>query len=377
MVILLLAFAIRAAAAYVTYPRWFTPDSRAYLGMAEAILAGQPSGYFPNGYPLLIAIVRMWVSADAAPFALMAINVLASTAAVGLVAPLTRRLGGPPRVALAAALLLAVYPHQLAYVRYLLTEPVTELLLIAGVAAACAGRLTLAGSVLALVCLFRSSLVPALPLALLAVALPPWGRHGVTRLAAGMASVLLAYGILIQAGVVERSGNLGTNLRAAVSQRSSGFRFRAIPDATPEQRARPIRAYLAFALNQPAEFVIQRANALWETWGPYPLDTPRSIGENLLVGIRFPLVVLAAIGVIRNRRRVEFRMVAVPIIAITLVHTAFFSAARFAWVLEPLLIATAAATVADAAGIARLGAPACLPASRPAAGRRVRSPAAG
>jgi hypothetical protein len=86
---------------------------------------------------------------------------------------------------------------------------------------------------------------------------------------------------------------------------------------------------------------MQRLSALWETWGPYPQDAPRASWERLLIGLRFPLLLLAALGFARHRSQLEYQLLAVPIGVLTAVHFAFFSAARFSYVVMPLVISMA------------------------------------
>ena len=339
--ILLVALILRVGVAFFSGLDWYTTDSYTYLKMADAILADSPQSYLPNGYPLLIAATKWLLPERAVPSALIWINVLLSTAVVGLTYRLTRILHPAPAVALLAAAVLALYPHQLVYLHYLLTEVSTEFWIVLGSVSLCGGRFVSAGAALAVAALFRGSLspVPAIVLGILWIRSDP-GHLG-RRFGAGVAVVLAVYGVLLAGGVVGPTRNLAGNLHAAVSQRSTDFVWDDVPEPTPEQIDHPLRAYLTFAVEQPDEFAMQRLSALWETWGPYPQDTPRAIWEQLLIGLRFPLLLLAAFGFARHRSRLEYQLLAVPIGVLTAVHFAFFSAARFSYVVMPLVISMA------------------------------------
>jgi len=339
--ILLVALIVRIGVAFFSGFDWFITDSYKYLEMADAILAHSPQSYFPNGYPLLIAGTKWLLPEPAVLSALMWINVLLSTAVVGLTYRLTRILHPAPAVALLAAAVLALYPHQMVYLHYLTTEVSAEFWIVLGSVGLCSGRFFGAGAALAVAGLFRSSLSPvsAIVLGILWIRPDP-GRRGL-RFGAGVAALLAVYGALLAGGVVEPSRNLAGNLRAAVSQRSTGYRWSDVPEPTPEQIDHPLRAYLNFAAEQPGEFAMQRLSALWETWGPYPQETPRAIWEQLLIGLRFPLLLLATFSFARHRSQLEYQLLAVPIGVVTAVHFAFFSSARFSYVVMPLVISMA------------------------------------
>lgn len=343
--ILLGALGVRGLVAFASGLPWLTPDSHGYLAMADAILAGAPESHFPNGYPLLIAGVKLLAPTRAVPGVLIAINVVLSTAVVALVHRLARRLHPDPAPALLAAALLAVYPHQLVYLHYVLSEVPAEFLLVGGCLALVSGRPGWGGAALAAAAAFRSTLLPVLPLALVLLAWRREPRRTWLRLGAGGAAVAAVYAALLAAGVIAPARNLSTNLLLAIHDTSSGFSFSA-EGITPAQRADPWAAYLGFAAAHPGAFLLQRANALWELWGPYPLDAPRAVWENLLIGLRFPLLLLALAGAWRERRRPEVLLTLLPVLVVTGVHVAFFSVARFAYVVMPLVIALAAVAVA-------------------------------
>jgi len=63
----------------------------------------------------------------------------------------------------------------------------------------------------------------------------------------------------------------------------------------------------------------------------------------LVIGLRFPLLILALAGLRMSSRRLESWMVAAPLVALTAVHVAFFSGSpRFTIPMEPAAIILAA-----------------------------------
>ena len=67
----------------------------------------------------------------------------------------------------------------------------------------------------------------------------------------------------------------------------------------------------------------------------------------LAIGLRFPAVLLAIVAFWVGRRRLEIWCVAMPILAVTVVHTVFFSTARFTFPAEPPLLVLAALGAAE------------------------------
>jgi hypothetical protein len=344
--VLLLALGARLAVCFAAGQPWLTPDSQSYLRMAEAIAAGRPISAFPNGYPLLIAAAGGRVSL------LLAINALASTATVWLTYLLARQLTGHAWPALAAALAAALYPNQLVYVHYVLTEPVATLCLTGGLVLLCRARASAAGALLALACTLRTSLLPVLPLAGALLAWRSPERSAWRRFAAGAAALGAAYATLLGAGVVAPSSNTGANLLLAVGSPSTSLSY-SYDGFDAEQRRRPLATYARFAVRHPGRFARQRASALWELWGPYPTEAGRSLPARLLLGLRLPLLALALAAVVSHRRRLEVWLLASPAAALTAVHVATFATPRFTVVAEPALLALASLSLWDRCGPGR------------------------
>jgi hypothetical protein len=62
----------------------------------------------------------------------------------------------------------------------------------------------------------------------------------------------------------------------------------------------------------------------------------------VLIGLRFPLLLMALAGAWHGRRRPEILLTLAPVLVLSAVHVAFFSVARFAYVVMPLVIVLAA-----------------------------------
>src|SRR5699024_1201992 len=113
-------------------PQGIFLDPTRYLGYARQIadghgmvetLTGDPTAYYPPGYPWFLGIVT-WVSrpfTDEPWLAAGLVQAVLGAASVALVASVAKRLAGP-LAALAAALLYALYPNLIFHTGALLGE---------------------------------------------------------------------------------------------------------------------------------------------------------------------------------------------------------------------------------------------------------------
>lgn len=346
LILLGLAFALRAG---VTMSGWipaYTSDSATYITMADAILDGAPMSFFPNGLPLLLAgVAHLTGEMDPRPLWLLMYTAM-STGIVGAVYLIARRCmtAGP---ALGAAAVVALWPTQLYYACQVLSEVPATFFLALGIWCALARRPLLGGLLLGAAIMVRDSLLPAVLLLAAAGMTQRDRRRDMALLLIAVASVQSIDFGLQWLGLTGPPDHLGLNLLLAVTTFSTDGMPSAPPGVTPEQLAHPIATYLRFAVEHPGTFIAQRLASLYELWGPWPhagdADTPRGVFARLVIGLRFPLLVLALAGVWIGRRKAETWMVAAPLVALTAVHIAFFSASpRFTVPMEPAAIVLAA-----------------------------------
>lgn len=346
------ALLLRVWAAFLAGGDPLVHDSKVYLAMADGIVNEAPLSSFPNGYPLIIAILRLGLSGDPLVKALLGLNVLFSTAAVWMTARLGR-LWFPERpwVGLAAAAAMAVFPHQLRYVQLVMSEAPS--LFFATLALwllfenevggrwrdpEFAAHRFGAGLLLHATMAIRPSLTLMFPLAALALLAfrRPW--KGIAVVAAGFAvGVVLLFGIE-KAGFVRRPVAPDNNLLIAISSNSAATEFTAYP---AEQQAQAKRLYVQFALRRPGEFLKQRAVSLWELWGPkslpgYRLEQEGAVIKAVIV-CRTLLLALALTGLWRHRRDARAWLLFAPVLGLTVVHVLTFSNHRFLAPIEPSL----------------------------------------
>jgi hypothetical protein len=320
---------------------WYNTDSYDYLRMADAILAGKPVSYFPNGYPLLIAGTKWLVGDLHLATSLIIFNIAASMAVVAMSFQIAKRLACSS-AAVAATILVAIWPNQLNYVRQLMTEVPATFFLMLGVLLVLKGRSFSGGISLALAILIRTTLLPVIPLIVLLAVTEGWRRAG--GIITGALVVAGLNGVLVHTGVVAPSNNGGVNLLFSIQSTSTEGIVFSTESFTAAERSKPLATYIHFAIDRPKQFLWQRLSSLWELWGPLPASAEgsRSLIRRLLIGMRFPLFAIATLGIVIHRTSRPHLLLAVPILVVTLIHTAFFSTARFSYPVEPLVLILAA-----------------------------------
>lgn len=339
--ILFIAFLLRVFVTYFAGFPWFSVDSYSYLQMADSIVNGEPFSRFPNGFPLLIAFFKVWLPTVWIPPAIVTINVFLSTALVGLGINIAKKMSGNAVLACLAGLLIAVYPNQLNYVRQILSETPTTFFLVLSVFLFFKRTYFLSGFFLVITITFRSSLLPLLPLMIACFYFFEQGEKLKTeffKFTGGMVVMITIYTSLLSFGIIKPSNNLQANILIAMSSYGGDINY-TLDGLSSADFNHPIQSYLSFAIEQPIEFLKQRALSFSELW-LWPSDgvPPRSFITKLLIALRIPVLIGAIIEFSRNIKKTEVWLLFLPIVIITAIHTLFFSTPRFTYVIEPFAI---------------------------------------
>jgi hypothetical protein len=345
LVVLALAGISRCYVGFLAGLEHIKPDTPSYLKMADAILAGAPLSDFPNGLPVLLAGLKLLVGGEHLVMAMVGLNVAMSTATVLLAFLIFRRVFDN-RHAVIAALILALWPNQLNYVPQILSEVPCAFFLVAGLWAFVGGRMTAAAVLLCMAGLVRSTVMPLAPILLLLL-LRHRRWHDARRFVLGFGAAYATNLAAQAAGIIAPPSNLTINLLVSIGSTSTeGIDF-DLGRFSAEERLDPLATHIRFALEHPAAYAAQRLSALWEMWGPWPNSgapfSDRGPTSRAMIGLRFPLVCLAAISLWHYRRRWQVLALGAPVIVLTVIHTAFFANARFSYPVEPLLAVLAVA----------------------------------
>jgi hypothetical protein len=339
-VLLAVACVARILIAFASPLPWFSADSYGYIDEARDLLTGTWAPFFPVGYPLIIAAVTALVP-SAATTALIVLNVVLSTVTVWLVmntASASTRWRWAPVV---AGALVAFWPNQLNYVRFVLSDVPAAFLLAASTLLLIKGRHYAAGVALGCAVAIRTTLLPAIFVAPLFAASE--SRQRAASFTAGCVSPLLVLALFstLYGGSITLGGNLGFNLDVARQSFGSRIDFSGRSDVGVQEAA---GRYVKDAIGDPQHFSAQRAASLWELWGPWPSggepraqsSAPRGTLARVLLGLRLPLLLVAAAS-IRRPMPVHEKYLWALVAVVTVVHVMTFSAPRFTVAVEPAL----------------------------------------
>ena len=260
---------IRVWIAFFSHATWYNSDTYLYLAMAEGIRKGSPLPLSTSGYPLIIAALEQICGGGALPAVLVGLNVVLSTVIVlscyGVGAALDSRTAG-----LLAATVAALWPNQLNYTRQILSEVPATFCLVVGVYLLIKHRPLWAGIALCYASFIRAELFPVVPIVFVWMFLARRKKAEIAFFTAG-ATVIIAFNFtLLTLHKIASPVNAGENLLLAIQSSSNDGIIFNEDRFTPEQKAKPLRTYVAFARAEPGVFIQQRAASLWELWGPWP-----------------------------------------------------------------------------------------------------------
>lgn len=346
----------RLAVCFVADLPWDSVDTRIYGWMARAIIAGEPESFAPNGYPLFLAFLLSTVPAATIVPVIQSLNVIWGTTTVALTYAVARTLDRQPVAAL-AAMIVAVYPHQINYTRFLLTEvPTTFLLMLTLYGVIRAHRASSwrwsagSGIAIGLALLLRTALAPvAAGIGLVAAWMAPI-RTFTLPYVLGLVVILGAHSLAVSTGHLASSSNLHVNLLIAIADDPEEV-IASAPRFTEAEHASAVPAYLRHARENPVAFAGQRFRTVWDLWSPWPQDrgaADRLLWQNTLLGLRFPLLLLGLAGLALHRRDPSAWLLALPALATTALFAFFFALPRFSFIAEPGLAILCALALAAA-----------------------------
>jgi hypothetical protein len=336
--ILVLAVIARIYFVFFTDFTWYECDTEMYLKMGKAILDGKPISYFPNAYPLLVALVT-FISGSYTLSVLVIINIASQILTLFIVERILVHFNLEEKSRLIIVTMIAFFPDQFARVRFIMTEPVSVLFLMISIYLFISKKYLLTGFISYLTYSFRPSLILFTPLILL-YEFYNGNRIGSIRIAAGFAAGIIIFALLDIFGITAPAGNQTQNI--LVSIQSYGYNINhSYSNFTQEQISNPIQAYFNFIISNPFTYLEQRVLSIWSLWGPYVL-TELGIFGMIMHGLRFPFF-LAAMFTIIFRKRININkdllfILCVPVFSITIVHILFFSTQRHQFAAEPFVI---------------------------------------
>jgi len=316
---------------------WVRRDTESYFEQARAILDGGLIDYFPNGLPMTVAGVWSAFGAEVTE-QLVLINVACSVATAAGVFYLARDWFEGLAGAVLAVVAIAHWPNHLRFVPRILTDIPAACFVTLGLWALVRRRGIPAGLLLGLAVTFRSSLALIWLGGAALCALREQRTLARESLLAGLVPVglLAGYGYL-HTGALSIGGNFSYNLLKSIDAYRPGLHFDdSRPPAVSSWGA--VRIYAEYIWSHPWTYLEQRGFALWQMWGPWPLEAEnRSALSRFLIGWRTPLLMLGIWGFWLRRAEWRAWLLALPAASLTVVHLFFFGHPRFTVPAEPAL----------------------------------------
>lgn len=339
LTIILLALVSRVIICFFTELPWFNSDTYSYFEMGDGIINGNPIAYFPNGYPLLIALYKVVFGVNSLPLILIITNILLQLLTIILIELTLRNFNIQSKLILIALLAIALWPNQLNYTRQILTE-VTSLFFLTLTVYFISKNLSYsAGFWGYFSSQFRPTLLPLVPIQI-GFELFNKNYKKSLKLLIGFILGLMIFLILESSDIIKPSQNFGLNLLISIQSDSRNIIWEP-KHFSEDEIQNPVKTYLTFIADNPYEYLEQRAISIWALWGPIPF-THRGAFEKFLIALRFPLLIFSLLTIIyRNKIGLSkdfIFIMSTPIILITIIHTMFFSQQRFTFVVEPFAI---------------------------------------
>lgn len=346
--ILLIGFLLRVAFCFFTHLPHMHRDSIDYFKQADSLLAGGYINYFPNGYPFMIAAVK-GIAGGYAISVLLWLNIILSTLTIWFVYDIGKRLFRQEEVALLAALLVAVFPTQLNYVRWLMSEVPTLFFLLGAFFFYYRDRKWVSGLFFGLATVVRTDEAPVF--LLLIVAALVFCRKWEVRLLIGALLPILAVGYYcyLKTGDFSIAGHGKVNILYSITA-SGGYVDWYFQDKHPEIQTtgQAIGMYVDHIKHEPGEFIRQRLANLWELWGFYPSssDGNRGLLSRLGIGLENAFMLfLGLYGWWKNRKNFNISVLILPFLVATPMHSLLLALPRYTYPVEPFMILLAAWTV--------------------------------
>ena len=322
-------------------------DSYEYYNQADTLRAGGYTNYFPNGYPLIIALMKS-IAPNQSQIGLLWLNIILSTGTIYFAFDIAKRIFDGIGPGLLAAFIIALFPSQINCVRWLTTEVCSAFFLLGAYFFYYRRQSWLSGLFFGVAAVIRTNIAPVF--VLLAVAEFIYMKRIDFRVLAGafLPLLLIASYCAVKTGSFSVSGNTRINILYAVTA-SGGKVDYYLGDKHPEinTTGRALRMYWEHVKNSPGEYVQQRLANLWELWGcPSAADGGRGIGARilLLTGNLF-MVIAGLIAWWKNRRVFWISILILPFLIVTPLHTLLIAIPRYTYPVEPFMILLATWTL--------------------------------
>ena len=316
-------------------------DTYEYFDQANAILSGGYINFFPNGYPFLIALIKSLFGTNVNSI-LLTINILLSTSIIYFIYDISKRVFKIALMALIAALAISVFPNQVNYVRWIITEVPATFFLVGSYFFWLRKKPVLAGTFLGAATIIRTEVLFVFILIII-ISLIVERKLELKFILSGLAPILFVGSYCyLKTGNFSLAGHGKTNVLISVTAAGSDIDWE-IADKHPEVNTskKAINLYINNIKENPIEYFKRRILNFWELWGFYPSSAGENRGvlSRVIMGAEnFFLLVFGLVGWWKSRKKYIVNLLVVPFFVITCLHVALFSMPRYTYLAEPFLI---------------------------------------
>ena len=301
------------------------------------LLDGKYPAMFPNGYPGIISLF-LFITGNipAAGLILVLLNIILSVVIIYLVYRISFLIDKEETLALIAALIVSLYPNQINYVRYILSDVSCTFFLVLSLYLLANSKYKLSALSVGVASIMRTTFLPLGILLSIFFFIRKEYNNGKRYLLFTLIPVciLLIYGFLVSGKIT-----LGVNVFYNFTLTAKNFEGNYIDAGSS------INDYVTYMVTEPAKFIKDRFLSLWDLWGPLASTNKwekASLHYRIIAGLRFPLLILAIIGFLKIPVSPEKFFMAAAILILTCVHFFYFSNSRYSLTVEPFLAILAA-----------------------------------
>ncbi len=337
--ILIAGILLRIFITFFTHLPHIHKDTPEYFQQAEALSNGGYINYFPNGYPLIIALGKM-VFTNKIELFLLWTNILMATATLYFVYRISKTIFRNELLALLTTLLLALSPAQINIARWLTSEVPTTFFLTGAYFFYFRKRFLLTGLFMGITILIRTELILVFVLLTCCELLFLKKINFRFLIAAIIPLLLMGYYCYLKTGKFSISGHGKVNIMYSITASGNDVDYEYVhkhPEVVTDRDA--LNKYLEHVKEEPAKYTKERLANLFELWGiPSSSDGNRGLSSRLIMALsNFFLLVFGIVGWWKLRKDFNTGILIIPIVVITIVHTLLLAISRYTIPVEPFL----------------------------------------
>jgi 4-amino-4-deoxy-L-arabinose transferase-like glycosyltransferase len=306
------------------------------------LLDGKYPTVFPNGYPIIISLfLFLTVNIPSAGLTLILLNITLSVFIVYLVYRISFSIYKEENLALIAALTISLYPNQINYVRYILSDIPCTFFLVLALYLLAYSKYELSALSAGIASIIRTTFLPLGILLSIFLFSQKEYKNGKIFL---LFTLIPVFALLIYGFMVSGEITLGENVFYNFTLTAKNF------DGAYVDAGSSINDYVTYLTTEPAKFIKDRFSSLWDLWGPLASISKwekASLHYRIIAGLRFPLLIIAIFGFLKTPKSREKIFMAAAFLILTCVHFFYFSNSRYSLPVEPFLAILAAKGIVE------------------------------